>query len=373
MALPRRIVGALMGLILLSMCTLFLCLNLDTAEGLTSSHPSAISTALTVIASAKGSLSAGGVGSGTPVNAEDDANATASTASSTVGNYFASTTNSTVGSDSSPPGSTSSNETTVEPVAQKLAYMLYATNAITACNALIMAKNIRRLGTPASIDIVVLVGASLPEHKRAALVAGGLIVVVPWLQRNAPHDTWIESLTKLRIFEERGYERVIYLDSDAWLHRNLDHLFHLGEAVFWAPRAYYQDQPFIGSTLLVLAPSNRLFRQLEQAVLDHPREEWYDMDVLNVVWRDMYGMLPNHYVFLNSEINSDRTFGFETPEERINHTYVHHFSMMDNGKYGKPWRMNRFNVERKPEWHPLFYKLFDLYWASQDEFCGGIM
>ncbi|OQR87823.1 hypothetical protein ACHHYP_08012 [Achlya hypogyna] len=256
--------------------------------------------------------------------------------------------------------------------ALRYAYMLYATDDIQACNALLMAKSIRRLGTPQTIDIVVLTTPNVPAATTDALAAGGVVVapVQPWVQANAPHDTWSKSLTKLRIFEERGYNRVIYLDSDSMLQRNLDHLFALNEAVFWAPRAYYQDnQPFVASTLLVLSPSNALFAQLEAAIAAHPKEEWYDMDVLNLHWRDLYGMLPSHYVILNAHLNTNRTFGFATPEERLNKTYVHHFSSMPNGKYGKPWTFGRHHVEKNPEWHPMFYELFDQYWTAHDQHC----
>ncbi|OQS05851.1 secreted RxLR effector peptide protein [Thraustotheca clavata] len=266
--------------------------------------------------------------------------------------------------------------TTTNPPTQsseKWAYMLYATDYITACNALIMAKNIRLLGTPKSIDVTVLVTAFMSDITKHKLSQEGLVVITVelWQQRNAPHDTWIDSLTKLRIFEERGYDKVIYIDSDAWLHRNLDQLFQLPDAVFWAPRAYYQDQPSVASTLLVFKPSNYNFQKMLAAVQEHSTEEWYDMDVLNIVWKNQYGMLPNHFVFLNSELNSDRTFEFESVEARINATYIHHFSMMDNGKYGKPWRMNRYNIIRKPEWSPMFYRLFDLYWESKDKYCSN--
>ncbi|EQC25786.1 hypothetical protein SDRG_16382 [Saprolegnia diclina VS20] len=250
--------------------------------------------------------------------------------------------------------------------------MLYATNSITACSALIMADSIRRLGTPASVDVAVLVTGSISQNIHDALTAGGLVVipVASWRQPSAPHDTWVESLTKLRIFEEHGYDRVIYLDSDAWLQRNLDHLFYLGEAVFWAPRAYWLDQPFIASTLLVLTPSNALFRRLEKTVAENPGKEMYDMDALNVAFKNEYGMLPSHYVCLNSEVNNrDKMLGFASVDERINKTYVHHYSMMDNGGYGKPWRMNRHAMVRRPEWHPLFYTLFEMYYERQDALC----
>ncbi|OQR88314.1 hypothetical protein ACHHYP_20307 [Achlya hypogyna] len=256
---------------------------------------------------------------------------------------------------------------------ERLAYMLYATNTRTACNALIMAKRIRQLGTPTYIDIVLLAANTIVLDTLGALHEDGTLIlkfVDPWIQHNAKHPTWSASLTKLRIFDDHGYDRVIYLDSDAWLHRNLDHLFSLGNAVVWGPRAYYEPQHGIASTLLVLRPSSRLFSLIQTAVdIDYRNDTIYDMDVINRLWKDDAGVLPSHYVVLNSDLNSNKTFGFGSVAERINETYVTHFSTTPDGKYGKPWKVLRAAVVRNPAWHPRFYALFEAYWQSQARYC----
>ncbi|OQS03337.1 CLPTM1-like membrane protein [Thraustotheca clavata] len=256
---------------------------------------------------------------------------------------------------------------------KKIAYMLYATDSITACNALIMAKHIRRLGTPLNIPIVVLATKTISFRTFDAMEKDGsvkLIMVEPWYQKNARHATWSASLTKLRIFQNHGYDRVIYIDSDAWLHRNLDHLFALGEAVLWAPRAYYLKQPTISTALLVIHPSETLFKELEMTItFEHANDAVYDMDIVNEIWMNEYAILPSHYVVLNSDINSAATFGFDSIEERINATYLHHFSTTPDGNYGKPWNVNRSSLVKDPTWHPKFYALFEAYWKKKYPDC----
>ncbi|KAH9124275.1 hypothetical protein LEN26_009752 [Aphanomyces euteiches] len=179
------------------------------------------------------------------------------------------------------------------------------------------------------------------------------ITLAPRCGTGSSDFTWTDSLAKLRIFEERGYDKVIYLDSDAWLHRNLDHLFALGDAVLWAPHAYYIGEQYqFGSTLLVLTPSNALFGKLEQAMKNPPKLNYYDMDVLN----DLCGYLPN------------ATFGFANKSERINKMYIHHFTM--GYELHKPWLIERSQVtERNPSFHPLFYDLFFMFWKAEAELC----
>ncbi|KAG9411294.1 hypothetical protein AC1031_016935 [Aphanomyces cochlioides] len=206
---------------------------------------------------------------------------------------------------------------------------------------MIMARNIRNTDTPTSIPIVTL------EE---------MLCVNPWRQTNVKDSEWIESLMKLRIFEERGYDKVIYLDSDALVHRNLDHLFHLGDAVLvW---------------LLVFSPSNALFDQIEKAMANPRKPNYYDMDVINDLWNLDCGYLPNHYVVLSCTLNADTKWSFASKAERIAKTYVTHFS--PGIGLGKPWN-NARNIFAT--WHgdePLLKSLYESYWAAEDELCSWL-
>ena len=52
---------------------------------------------------------------------------------------------------------------------------------------------------------------------------------------------WDASITELRAFELNTYKRVMHLDADITLLRNLDHLFLLPSAPVAMPRAYWAD------------------------------------------------------------------------------------------------------------------------------------
>ncbi|RHY21799.1 hypothetical protein DYB32_009706 [Aphanomyces invadans] len=255
--------------------------------------------------------------------------------------------------------------------------MLYATDARTVCNALLMARNIRETGTPVSISIVTLVASDVAPDVANHLVdtANNFVVerVAPWKQSGVEwsHE-YASSLTKLRIFEERGYDKVIYLDSDAWIQRNLDHLFHLGDAVFWAPHAYYLTENYVfGSTLLVFAPSNTVIAALEKALESPPRPDYFDMDVLNDLYRLDCGYLPSHYVVLSYTLNDNAVWSFTSKAERMAHTYVYHYS--PGLGVGKPWNTPRSILRNKnPAYDPLFYDLFARYWDHEDALCSWL-
>ncbi|RHZ28454.1 hypothetical protein DYB31_010238 [Aphanomyces astaci] len=292
------------------------------------------------------------------------------------------TVNSTIAGDVvlaaivAPTSTTTMTASTPPPLATpRVAYMLYATDARTVCNAVIMVHNIRHLGTPLSIPIVTLVSSSLPPQYTLYLQEAGAVVVPvePW-QQPLVHisDEYAMSLTKLRIFEQRGYDKVVYLDSDAVIQRNLDHLFHLGDAILWAPHAYYIGEQYaFGTTLLVVTPSDDAFAKLQHALETPPRPNYYDMDVLNDLWRLSCGYLPSHYVVLTPSLNEDLVWAFKDKQERINKTYVHHYSR--GSDLAKPWHVSKSMLEtRNPAFHPLFYDLFYLYWAHEDKYCKWI-
>ncbi|OQR84390.1 hypothetical protein ACHHYP_13438 [Achlya hypogyna] len=260
----------------------------------------------------------------------------------------------------------------MNPDGRKLAYFFYATDDGQACNALVAAKKLRLLGTPDTIDTVVMVIDHVTNTTRQHLADGGMVVlpVEPW-RLYQDHGVYRDSLTKLRIFEEMGYDRLIYIDSDTVIMRNLDELFNLPHAMYWAPRAYWLEhlQPFITSVLLVVDPDNDLFEHLQVAI-SQQKEVQYDMDILNIEWQHQVGILPSEYVVLTTHLQEDMNkylFGYKTFEERVKHTYIHHFSY--SPQYNKPWNMNVDQIERRPNIIPLFYDLYEEFWAGRRKYC----
>ncbi|OQS03632.1 hypothetical protein THRCLA_04047 [Thraustotheca clavata] len=186
----------------------------------------------------------------------------------------------------------------VPPVndSRKLAYFFYATDDGQVCNALIAGKKLRELGTPSSIHIVTMVTEDVSNITRHVMEANGIIpMTVDRWRRKMGTDQYKDSLTKLLIFRKLGYDRLICIDTDTVIQRNLDHLFYL-------PRA------FITSVLLVVDPDEDLFKHLEHAIKVET-EVQYDMDVLNNEWKSLCGILPLEYVVLTTHLQEDMKRG----------------------------------------------------------------
>lgn len=136
----------------------------------------------------------------------------------------------------------------------QFAYVNYVTDATYLCNTLIMFNDLRnKYGTRAKLVLLVskdLLDTSISsdvDHNRALLDKIKLLdenqVVVKLVDSIIkPQDftPWNYSLTKLLIFNETDYERIIYLDNDALVKSNLDELFFLPPYIqFAAPLTYW--------------------------------------------------------------------------------------------------------------------------------------
>ena len=94
-------------------------------------------------------------------------------------------------------------------------------------------------------------------------------------------------MVKLRVFQLFEYDRIIFLDSDMMVRRNLDHLFFLPETSHIAgPRVYFQHSDgrpnFFCSCLMVLTPNQHMWERIIGNFDEdgYVRErEMYDMDL----------------------------------------------------------------------------------------------
>lgn len=80
------------------------------------------------------------------------------------------------------------------------------------------------------IGFVVLCGTKLPEAKREILRKDGATVIpledvtLPsWIHSSEPR--WSEQFTKLRVFEQTQYSRVLYMDADYMIMHRMDEIF----------------------------------------------------------------------------------------------------------------------------------------------------
>ncbi|CAI4052302.1 glucose N-acetyltransferase SKDI_15G4570 [Saccharomyces kudriavzevii IFO 1802] len=136
----------------------------------------------------------------------------------------------------------------------KLAYVNYVTDADYLCNTLIIFNDLKqRFGTKAKLVLLLsrdILDSSISTelgHINSLLAKIRAIdedqVVIKLIDNIVkPDDTtsWNESLTKLLVFNQTEFDRVIYLDNDAALRSSLDELFFLPQYIkFAAPLTYW--------------------------------------------------------------------------------------------------------------------------------------
>ena len=215
----------------------------------------------------------------------------------------------------------------------RYAYVQYATDDFSMCNAFMVFESLKRLGSQA--ERVLMYPEEWSVHDASSDRNGQLLVrankqlgvklkpvqllgidgpVSPPKDKKATSG-WDVSITKLRAFELDEYERVIHLDSDITLLQNLDELFSLPRAPIAMPRAYWSDVPPgewpLSSLMMVIEPNpaetKHMYDLLQQWRLNPDRGEStkYDMELLNERFAGAALVLPHKpYALLSAEFRN---------------------------------------------------------------------
>ncbi|EEY70600.1 cleavage induced conserved hypothetical protein [Phytophthora infestans T30-4] len=260
------------------------------------------------------------------------------------------------------------------------AYFFYVTSNTYACAAMQFIHHlVDDLKMNSSrIDVVVLHTSHVDARFLHKLQERQHVrtMIVDSVQADAAEPTWKESLTKLRAFQDWGYNRVVFIDADAVPLANLDHLFDLPPATLYAPTAYWIEQPFFASTLLVIEPSDAIFNDIIQWARARGAAAGFDMDILNTYFADSVRYLPGVYTVLNSDFRrapTERSTLFETTAELKEKTQLVHFSCKPDASYGKPWNWPSHDLSSLDgqRFDPLFRQLFVEYWRGEQELCAN--
>jgi alpha-N-acetylglucosamine transferase len=274
------------------------------------------------------------------------------------------------------------------PVVPSNAYVFYATSNTYACSALVNAHIIRNV-LKSTVPIYLLASPGLGEQALSTITNSPVnITVVPDIAPPlAPNSAayYSEVLLKLRAFQlhhvNPALKRVIVLDSDQLVRKNLDHLFDLPEADVAAPQMYWGDSTGVTTTLMVAELNDELWGIVDGA-LQHMRPDEYDMDLINRVLQRRLMILPGRYCTLNSHWeNNDLPGWFKgyktepaaTPEELVElyeEVEVLHFTAME-----KPWNVSPDKIVPyrkilgKSEVHPLFVEQFREWHTYAKDLC----
>jgi hypothetical protein len=250
----------------------------------------------------------------------------------------------------------------------KFAYVFTPADSAYFVATLVAAHSLRRTGT--QVDIVIAYLATQPTITEFLLQKArdmGFILrpaqPPPSIQVIASYD-----MSAMKISEPWGmeeYDKIIYLDMDNIVFRNIDHLFfcpELSAVNHWDQlgRPYDRDchscdcpdRKWLMSAMMVLRPDRSKIMPILSC--SHPGITFMsDMDYLNCYWQCDLNQLPLYYQHIDNELFPP----FD------NETYVVHWSC---GK--KPFWGHRISVLTKQEpvsnpdgcrlsesWHNMFF------------------
>ena len=84
----------------------------------------------------------------------------------------------------------------------------------------------------------------------------------------------------------------------------MDELFLLPPSPVAMPRAYWLDQPFLSSQLVLVEPSSQEWHRVQQ-FMGHP-DSGFDMDILNTMYKDSCLVIPHRrYNMLSAEFRAE--------------------------------------------------------------------
>lgn len=257
--------------------------------------------------------------------------------------------------------------------AQREAYATILHSAhVYVCGAIAAAQSIRMTGS--TRDLVILVDDSISDYHRGGLEAAGWKIRTIQRIRNpkAERDAYNEwNYSKFRLWQLTDYDKIIFIDADLLILRNIDFLFEMPEIT-----AIGNNATLFNSGVMVVEPSNCTFQML----MDHINEiESYnggDQGYLNEIFT-WWHRIPKHMNFLKhfwmgdeEEIKQMKTklFGADPPV-----LYVLHYLGL------KPWLCFRdydcnWNVDILQEFasdvaHRTWWKVHDAMPENLHKYC----
>lgn len=274
------------------------------------------------------------------------------------------------------------------------AYVFYATQDIYACSA---AVNIFRLKNIFKTEhrIFVIVSSDVSPDYLTVLNAIGATIYMetpPPLAEGSIsyYQGCFLKLLAFKIYEQdTSLRRVLVLDSDQLIVRNVDGIFQMPSAELAAPSAYWLGNTDVATTCMLIELSSGLWERVQEAFTSILPDE-YDMDIINRIFQKEIYQLPGSYVTLNShwedrnvpiwlKANYSSAFPSDSSaqpasdndlEELYRQTDILHFTAV-----GKPWMWDVATVKSmRPDAHPLLLEQWGQWRSTALSICpNGII
>lgn len=240
------------------------------------------------------------------------------------------------------------------------------------CGAITAAQSIRMSGS--TRDLVILVDETISEYHRGGLKAAGWKIHTIQRIRNPKaepeaYNEW--NYSKFRLWQLTDYDKIIFIDADLLILRNIDFLFEMPEI-----SAIGNNATLFNSGVMVVEPSNCTF----QLLMDHINEivsyNGGDQGYLNELFT-WWHRIPKHMNFLKHfwEGDEEEKKAMKTRLFRADPPILYVIHYLGN----KPWLCFRdydcnWNVDILQEFasnvaHARWWKVHDAMPENLQKFC----
>jgi inositol phosphorylceramide glucuronosyltransferase 1 len=150
-----------------------------------------------------------------------------------------------------------------------------------------LAENSRDVASGERDRVVLVTGSMAPESIRRLVDDGLSVIAVPTVDTPYPSDDhfqkrFLSVMTKLVIFNLTQYDKLVFLDADALVLRDLSDLFRCG-----AFCAAFINPCHFNSGLMLVTPSTPLFNDMIQKLPTLPSYDGGDQGFLNAYFPEM--------------------------------------------------------------------------------------
>ena len=250
----------------------------------------------------------------------------------------------------------------------RAAYATLVTNADYARGALALARSLRSVGATAPLVVLATPGAAGLESLARAGAQVREVAPLPLSasfkarhSRRAQHEAApftkgtkpvfhdpLDNFQKLRLWELDAFERIVFVDADAVVVRNIDKLFGYPE-FSGAPNLYETLADFhrLNSGVFVAAPAKATFAAM-LAALDAPDAFWRrtDQTFLETWFPDWHGLPYTYNTLQYVYFNLPQLWSW--PQIKV----VHY-------QYEKPWQDDHPKAERLRPLIDLWWRLYE--------------
>ncbi|KAF7816748.1 putative UDP-glucuronate:xylan alpha-glucuronosyltransferase 3 isoform X1 [Senna tora] len=244
--------------------------------------------------------------------------------------------------------------------------------ALYVCGAIAAAQSIRMAGS--TRDLVILVDETISEYHRGGLEAAGWKIHTIQRIRNPKaepeaYNEW--NYSKFRLWQLTEYDKIIFIDADMLILRNIDFLFEMPEI-----SAIGNNATLFNSGVMVVEPSNCTF----QLLMDHINEivsyNGGDQGYLNEIFT-WWHRIPKHMNFLKHFWEGDdekqrkmktHLFGADPPILYVLH-YLGYKPWLCFRDYDCNWNADNLQGFASDVAHARWWKVHDAMPEKLQKFC----